>query len=241
MTCGVARNKGRPRGGFAGPSGGLARRFQGFLQSPARKEHSMNFRDIAGAACRALTARKDGPSLYDICDPLLLELRWRRPAPRQILPDRARQSGVAPAAAPGRLAGIARRRPPGSLQQALTRARDDAAPDWAAIGQPVAALLDTIKLSHPEARRRCRRRRARPTWPKSKPRSAVAARICCGSFRRQRLHPDLCRLQPDRRPRFRRPRTADGADRPQCARLQELDAAVQSGAGVHRALARPQP
>ena len=27
---------------------------------------------IAGAAYRALTARKDGPSLYDVCDPLLL-------------------------------------------------------------------------------------------------------------------------------------------------------------------------
>ena len=30
------------------------------------------------------------------------------------------------------------------LREALTRARDDAEPDWAAIGQPVAALLDTI-------------------------------------------------------------------------------------------------
>jgi hypothetical protein len=34
---------------------------------------SMNFHQIAGAACRALTARKDGPSLYDVCDPLLLK------------------------------------------------------------------------------------------------------------------------------------------------------------------------
>src|SRR6202042_3258039 len=34
---------------------------------------SMNFQEIAGAACRALTARKDGPSLYDVCDPLLLK------------------------------------------------------------------------------------------------------------------------------------------------------------------------
>ena len=31
----------------------------------------MAFHEMAGAACRALTARKDGPSLYDICDPLL--------------------------------------------------------------------------------------------------------------------------------------------------------------------------
>ena len=32
----------------------------------------MNFQDTAGAVCRALTGRKDGPSLYDICDPVLL-------------------------------------------------------------------------------------------------------------------------------------------------------------------------
>jgi hypothetical protein len=33
----------------------------------------MAFQTIAGAAYRALTARKDGPSLYDVCDPLLLK------------------------------------------------------------------------------------------------------------------------------------------------------------------------
>ena len=33
----------------------------------------MNFQHLAGAAYRALTARKDGPSLYDVCDPLLLK------------------------------------------------------------------------------------------------------------------------------------------------------------------------
>ena len=31
----------------------------------------MHFSYFAGAAFRALTARKDGPSLYDVCDPLL--------------------------------------------------------------------------------------------------------------------------------------------------------------------------
>ena len=36
------------------------------------ERQSMAFHDMAGAACRALTARKDGPSLYDVCDPLLL-------------------------------------------------------------------------------------------------------------------------------------------------------------------------
>ena len=31
----------------------------------------MSFHYFAGAACRALTARKDGPSLYEVCDPVL--------------------------------------------------------------------------------------------------------------------------------------------------------------------------
>ena len=35
----------------------------------------MGLPTLAGAAYRALTARKKGPSLYDICDPLLLKYR----------------------------------------------------------------------------------------------------------------------------------------------------------------------
>ena len=31
----------------------------------------MTFQYFAGAAYRALTAQKDGPSLYDVCDPVL--------------------------------------------------------------------------------------------------------------------------------------------------------------------------
>ena len=109
----------------------------------------MNFRDIAGAACRALTARKDGPSLFDICDPLLLNYdggdrhlgKFYRtalgnPALRPLL----RRAGLPELRDGARLH---------QLQQALTQARDDEAPDWAAIGRPVAALLDTIDLSHP--------------------------------------------------------------------------------------------
>jgi len=40
--------------------------------APSRGKNLMSFYGIAGAACRALTARKHGPSLYDICDPVLL-------------------------------------------------------------------------------------------------------------------------------------------------------------------------
>jgi hypothetical protein len=110
----------------------------------------MAFQDFAGAAYRALTARKDGPSLYDVCDPLLLNgaggdahlAKFYRtalgnPALRPLL----RRTGLVELNDTSRLHG---------LREALVRARDDEAPDWAAIGQPVAELLDTIELHHPQ-------------------------------------------------------------------------------------------
>jgi hypothetical protein len=109
----------------------------------------MTFQYFAGAAYRALTARKDGPSLYEVCDPLLLnghggdphlakfyKTALGNPALRPLL----RRAGLAELGEPPRLE---------RLRDALRRARDDAAPDWAEIGQPVADLLDTIELSHP--------------------------------------------------------------------------------------------
>src|ERR1700684_2216292 len=93
----------------------------------------MAFHDMAGAACRALTARKDGPSLYDVCDPLLLNGAG---GDRHL----AQFYRTALANPSSRL---------GPLRGALARARDDETPDWAAIGQPVAGLLDTVKLQHP--------------------------------------------------------------------------------------------
>src|SRR5579863_7642901 len=113
----------------------------------------MAFHELASAVCRALTARKDGPSLYDVCDPLLLNgagngadgdahlARFYRtalgnPALRPLL----RRTGLAELNDASRL---------GALREALVRARDDENPDWAAIGRPVAALLDTIEVRHP--------------------------------------------------------------------------------------------
>ena len=135
----------------------------------------MNFRDIAGAACRALTARKDGPSLYDICDPLLLNYdggdrhlgKFYRtalgnPALRPLL----RRAGLPELRDGGRL---------GQLQQALRCARDDETPDWAAIGRPVAALLDTIDLAHP-------RPPPRPAPPRAPDLAEIEATIrSCGA------------------------------------------------------------
>jgi len=106
--------------------------------------------ELAGAAYRALTARKDGPSLYEICDPLLLngaggdphlakfyKTALGNPALRPLL----RRTGLSELRESPKLDG---------LRAALIRARDDDAPDWAAIGRPVAALLDTIDVRHPQ-------------------------------------------------------------------------------------------
>jgi hypothetical protein len=104
---------------------------------------------MAGAAWRALTAAKDGPSLYDVCDPLLrgptgfdphlskfYKTALGNPALRPLL----RRTGLSELRDEVRLE---------ALRAALIHARDDEAPDWAAIGAPVAALLDTVELAHP--------------------------------------------------------------------------------------------
>ena len=109
----------------------------------------MKFRDIAGAAYRSLTARKDGPSLYDVCDPVLLKPSGGDPHLSKFYRTALGNPALRPLL---RRAGLPELRDAPRLQalsQALIRARDDEAPDWAAIGQPVAALLDTIDLEHP--------------------------------------------------------------------------------------------
>jgi hypothetical protein len=109
----------------------------------------MTFQRFA-AAYRALTARKDGPSLYDVCDPLFLNHRGGN----QHLGRFYRTALGNPALRPLLCrAGLAELRDEACLQRlrgALIRARDDSSPDWAAIGEPVAALLDTIDLQHPK-------------------------------------------------------------------------------------------
>ena len=113
----------------------------------------MGLQYFAGAAYRALTARKDGPSLYDVCDDVLLnghsnrsrgdphlikfyKTALRNPALRPLL----NRAGLPELSDPARLA---------ALRTALTQARDQDNPDWQAVGQPLAGLLDTIELSHP--------------------------------------------------------------------------------------------
>ena len=110
----------------------------------------MGFQYFAGAAYRALTADKHGPSLYDLCDPLMLngsggdphlakfyKTALGNPALRALL----RRAGLPELSDPSRMQ---------PLREALIRARDDETPDWDAIGRPVADLLDSIEPSHPK-------------------------------------------------------------------------------------------
>jgi hypothetical protein len=109
----------------------------------------MNFHHFAGAAYRALTARKDGPSLYDVCDPLLLKQNGGDPHLGKFYRTALGNPALRPLLRRTGLAELRDERCLQRLREALIRARDDETPDWAAIGQPVADLLDTIDLRHP--------------------------------------------------------------------------------------------
>ncbi|MBN9001624.1 MAG: hypothetical protein J0H75_05990, partial [Rhizobiales bacterium] len=99
-------------------------------------------RYFAGATLRALTASKEGPSLYDVCDPLLRGTGGSQPPGDAHLAKFYRTALSNPALRPLlRRAGLPDLRHEdrfNALRAALTRARDDSEPDWIAIGQPVA-------------------------------------------------------------------------------------------------------
>ncbi|WP_291686528.1 hypothetical protein [Bradyrhizobium sp.] len=109
----------------------------------------MHFGYFAGAACRALTARKDGPSLYDVCDPLLSKASGGDPHLAKFYRTALGNPALRPLLRRTGLVELRDEKRLRALCDALTCARDQAAPDWAAVGAPVATLLDTIELSHP--------------------------------------------------------------------------------------------
>src|SRR5260370_32460474 len=105
----------------------------------------MNFQHFAGTAYRALTARKDGPSLYDVCDPLLknqggdphLAKFYRTALGNPALRPLLCRTGLSELRDEGRLQ---------RLRQALIAPRHDAVPDWSATRASVAARGGTIDL-----------------------------------------------------------------------------------------------
>lgn len=109
----------------------------------------MGFQYFAGAAYRALTARKDGPSLYDVCDPLLLNYAGGDPHLGKFYRTALGNPALRPLLRRTGLPQLRDERRLGALRAALTRARDDDAPDWEAIGQPIAELMATLDVRHP--------------------------------------------------------------------------------------------
>jgi len=131
------------------PAWGMGRHLRG-LRCFRRGKSFMSFQHFAGAAYRALTVRKDGPSLYDVCDPLLAKPNGGDPHLAKFYKTALGNPALRPLL---RRTGLPELRD-GSrldrLREALKRARDETSPDWAAVGEPVAALLDLVELRHPD-------------------------------------------------------------------------------------------
>jgi hypothetical protein len=109
----------------------------------------MNIPQMAGAAFRALTARKDGPSIYDLCDPVLLNGHKGDEHLVKFYKTALRNVALWPLLRGAGLPELGDETKAAELRNALTRALEDKDPDWAEIGRPFAELLDTIQLSHP--------------------------------------------------------------------------------------------
>ena len=104
---------------------------------------------FARAAYRAFTTAKNGPTLYDLCDPLLAGAgegnAHLRTFYKKALANPALRLLLSRAGMP-QLRDEARFQ---ALSAALRAARDEASPDWTAIGKPLAALIDEFPQEHP--------------------------------------------------------------------------------------------
>src|ERR1700686_4805978 len=109
----------------------------------------MGFQHFAGAAYRALTSRKDGPSLYDVCDPLLARPSGGDPHLAKFYRTALGNPALRPLLCRTGLIELRDEPRRARLRGARTRARAHGTPDWAAVGSSVADLLDSIDLSHP--------------------------------------------------------------------------------------------
>lgn len=109
----------------------------------------MGFHYFAGAAFRALTAHKDGPSLYDVCDPLLLKYQGGDAHLGQFYRTALGNAALRPLLRRTGLPILKDEKRLDELRAAIVSARDEEAPDWAAIGAPIAALMDDIDVRHP--------------------------------------------------------------------------------------------
>jgi len=109
----------------------------------------MNAFHVLRTAPALLMQPRSGPTLFEVCDPLLKgagdgDAHLRRfyktavanPALRLLLG----RAGLPPLVEEGRLRAV---------REAIRAARDAAAPDWAGVAKPVAALIDEFPQQHP--------------------------------------------------------------------------------------------
>src|SRR2546430_3538841 len=104
----------------------------------------MGFQYFAGAAFRALTAHKDGPSLYDVCDPLLLQYGSGDPHLGQFYRTALGNPALRPLLRRTGLPALKDQTPLAQLRPAIAPPPDAEHPDWAADGAPVPALMGYI-------------------------------------------------------------------------------------------------
>jgi hypothetical protein len=103
-----------------------------------------------GHAYRALTAPKTGPTVYDLCDPLLLGPGGGDAHLRKFYKTAIANPALRPLLSRAGLSQLRDAAQFNALRDAIAAARDLETPDWLAIGRPVAALLDQFPHSHPK-------------------------------------------------------------------------------------------
>jgi hypothetical protein len=110
----------------------------------------MDLRHFLRAAHAALLSKQSGPSLFDVCDPLLkgagdgdAQLRrfYKTAIANPMLRLLLGRAGLPQLDEQERLR---------ALREALRSARDAAAPDWVAVAAPVASLIDAFPQHHPK-------------------------------------------------------------------------------------------
>ncbi len=101
-------------------------------------------------AVRALTASKTGPTLYDLCDPILLGSGGGDPHLRKFYKKALANPVLRPLLGRAGLPQLRDEAQFAALRDAIVAARDQTEPDWLAIGRPVAALIDQFPQEHPK-------------------------------------------------------------------------------------------
>ena len=113
----------------------------------------MSLTSLSKAAFRAFTTSRDGPTLYDLCDPILLRPGGGDAHLRKFYKTALANPLLRPLLSRAGLPQLADKARLKALQGALVAARDEAEPDWAAIAAPLAALIEELDpRTHPVRR-----------------------------------------------------------------------------------------